>query len=544
MMRTLRYIAGLVWHAARPATCGYLGLALLTGLAPVAIAWLTKLAIDDLVAGSAQRLAGLAAMLLLCTVLAAGAPHWTDYLRANLSREVNARGVDRLFAAVERFGGLSRFEDPVFQDRLRLARQAPGMSGQLVDSLYQVTRGLLMVSGFAVSLTATNPWMTVAIALAAVPTVVAELRLSRRRADMLWRLGPAERREIFYAELLSGVQAAKEIRLFRIGGWLRARMLAERRFSDRARRQLDRRDAKTQSLLSISTAVVTGGGLAWGFTAVSSGSLTIGGLSMFIAAAAGVQSGLSTLISQYAGCHQQILLFGHYLEVVESPPDLPSGRLDVAPLAKGIELRDVWFRYSDEHPWVLRGVNLHIPHGSAVGLVGVNGAGKSTLVKLLCRFYDPTRGSILWDGTDIRELSLADLRSRIGVVFQDYVEYDLTARENIAIGDLDALDDEARLVGAAKLAGIHEKLQSLPQGYGTLLSRMFFGISEKAEPGAGVVLSGGQWQRLALARAFLRRDSDLMILDEPSAGLDAEAEHEIHQTITRYRAERTSAAPR
>ncbi len=416
------------------------------------------------------------------------------------------------------------------------------MSSQLIDDTQQAVQGLLTVAGFVGSLVILSPAMTVIVFLAAVPTFIAELALARQRADLMWRVGPAERRETFYAQLLGGVEAAKEIRLFGFGGWLRDRMLTERRSVDQAKRVLDRRDARTQSILSGMAAVIAGGGLVWALLSARSGGLTIGDLSMFVAAVAGVQTGLSGVVSQYASAHQQLLLFSHYLDVVTAPPDLPEPAQprDVPGLRDGIELRDVWFRYSDDHPWVLRGVNLHIPRGKAVALVGLNGAGKSTLVKLLCRFYDPTAGSIYWDGVDIKNFRPADLRDRLGAVFQDYVNYDLTARENIVVGDLTALTDEGRLVRAARLAGIHEVLDGLPRGYDTLLTRMFFSQADKADPETGVLLSGGQWQRLALARAFLRDRRDLMILDEPSAGLDAEAEYELHSRIRQHRGDRTS----
>ncbi|WP_279582148.1 ABC transporter ATP-binding protein [Fodinicola feengrottensis] len=188
----------------------------------------------------------------------------------------------------------------------------------------------------------------------------------------------------------------------------------------------------------------------------------------------------------------------------------------------------------------MRGVNLFIPRGNSLALVGLNGAGKSTLVKLLCRFYDPVEGEIRWDGVDIREVDPAELRRRIGAVFQDYMHYDLTAAENIALGDLGALQDRPRLEAAARKAGIHQKLSELPHGYDTMLSRMFFTESDKDDPESGVVLSGGQQQRLALARAIVRDRCDLMILDEPAAGLDAEAEHEIHASLGAHRAGKTS----
>ncbi|MFJ1831192.1 ATP-binding cassette domain-containing protein, partial [Streptomyces sp. NPDC088178] len=166
--------------------------------------------------------------------------------------------------------------------------------------------------------------------------------------------------------------------------------------------------------------------------------------------------------------------------------------------------------------------------------------GKTTLVKLLCRLYDPVRGAIRWDGVDLREVDPAELRRRIGVVFQDYMNYDLTAAESIALGDLSALGDGERLTRAAREAGIHDVLSRLPYGYETLLSRTFMMEGDKDDPETGVVLSGGQFQRLALARALLREGSELLILDEPSAGLDAEAEAEIHASLQHTRTGRTS----
>lgn len=247
------------------------------------------------------------------------------------------------------------------------------------------------------------------------------------------------------------------------------------------------------------------------------------------------------MISSAGRTHEAMLLFGHYRHVVEAEPDLalPRGRpRTVRPLREGVELRDVWFRYGDDLPWVLQGVSLTIPAGGAAALVGANGAGKSTLVKLLCRFYDPTRGAVLWDGVDLRELPVEELRRRIGGIFQDYVCYDLTAADNIGLGDPAALGDRDRIVDAARRAGVHEALAALPRGYDTMLSRAF-DTAAHDDPGTGVVLSGGQWQRVALARALLRDRTDLLILDEPSAGLDAEAEAELHRLLREHRAGRT-----
>jgi ATP-binding cassette subfamily B protein len=204
------------------------------------------------------------------------------------------------------------------------------------------------------------------------------------------------------------------------------------------------------------------------------------------------------------------------------------------PLRQGIELRDVWFRYSPRHPWALRGVNITIPFGRSVALVGLNGAGKSTLVKLLCRFYDPTRGAVLWDGVDVRSLRVDELRGRISAIFQDFMCYDLTATQNISIPPRDL----SQIRDAARRAGIDDKLAGLPRGYDTMLTRSFFQDAETADD--GVVLSGGEWQRVALARAFARGAPDLLIMDEPSSGLDPAAEYEIQQAARHHRGRRTS----
>jgi ATP-binding cassette, subfamily B, bacterial len=278
---------------------------------------------------------------------------------------------------------------------------------------------------------------------------------------------------------------------------------------------------------------VTGVGTMVVAANVIGGRSSVGDLVLFLGAVAGVQTGLSGVVLQLGEAGRALRLFGHYLDVLETDNDLPAG-MGVPPRPATIELRDVWFRYRPDGPWVLRGVNLTIPAGAAVGLVGVNGAGKSTLVKLLCRFYDPQHGTITWGGTDIRELDIAALRARIGVVFQEFMTYDLTAAENIGIGLVDRIGDRERIAEAAATAKVADTLSSLPNGYDTMLSR-----THAEEEHAGVTLSGGQWQRVALARCLMRTHAELMVLDEPTAGLDAEGEHRVHATLHRHAEGRT-----
>ncbi|MGI5285641.1 ABC transporter ATP-binding protein [Nonomuraea polychroma] len=536
---------GLAWQAGRWHVLAYAILALLEAAVPVAAAWLTKSALDVIAHGTSgsSALVAVGAGLAVAGVAAITLPHVSSYLRQELQRRTGRLAQDRLFAGVERLAGLAKFEDPVFLDRMSLAHTSGGAApSAVVSGTLAVCRGFVTVLGFLGSLLVLSPLLAGAVLVAALPALAAELRLSRQRASMMWRIGPMERRELFYRQLLTSVRAAKELRLFGAGRYFRSRMNTERLAADSERRRLDRRELSVEGGLGLLSGVISGGGLIWALFAAVEGRLTAGDIALLATSIVGVQSALAGLVGEVTMAHQQLLNFDHYLTVTGSGPDLPVPARPVVPptLRHGIEFRDVWFRYSPEHPWSLRGVSFTIPYGSAVALVGRNGAGKSTLVKLLCRFYDPDRGAILWDGVDLRDLDPAELRDRIGAVFQDYMEYDLTAAENIAIGDVAGRDkpaaSAARIEAAARKAGVHDAVSALPRGYDTLLTRMFFG----PDPEAGVVLSGGQWQRLALARAVLGEGRDLLILDEPSSGLDAEAEHEIHNRLREHRAGRTS----
>ncbi|TDD74798.1 ABC transporter ATP-binding protein [Actinomadura darangshiensis] len=537
----------LAWHAGRYQILGYGALELAAAVVPVSVAWLTKLTLDAIV----ERSVSVSALIwmgggLAAAGLAAVLPHTSQYLKQELERRIGLTAQDRLFAATERLSGLARLENPAFLDRLALAQGAGGGTpGALVFGAITVCRGAITIIGFLGALLVVSRWMVAAVALAAVPALAAQLRLSRLRAAMMWRISPLQRREIFFQRLLSSLQAAKELRLFGTAGHFRELMTAQRLEADAQRRRMDRRDLATQSGLGVLAAGIAGAALLWALFTARTGALTAGDIPLLIASVAGVQAAAASLIGEVTQANHQLMLFDHYLAVTTSEPDLPVPAQPrvTPPLRRGIEFRGVWFRYSPEHPWALREVNLTIPSGRSVGVVGRNGAGKSTLVKLLCRFYDPERGAVLWDGVDLRDMDPAELRWRIGAVFQDYMEYDLSAADNIGLGDLQHRDPD-HVQAAARRAGVHDALAALPHGYDTLLSRVFFfgtdSRGEDADPEAGVVLSGGQWQRVALARAFLRDRRDLLILDEPSSGLDAEAEHEIHTRLREHRTGRTS----
>jgi ATP-binding cassette subfamily B protein len=550
MSRSLRGASHAIRVAARAAPgplIAQLVATLLGGLTPVVTVWLLKLVLDGLTADPPQDLFLRGMGFVVAGLLAAILPSVSRYLDREIDRAVGRRSLSDLYLATARCAGLARLEDPTFRDRLRMAQQS-GKSGpgQVVDGVLGSVYVMVTLVGLVLVLAGISPIVAVVTLLGLGPALFAEIHLSRARSAMLWRISPTERREVFYAELQTSLAAAKELRLLGLAELFRGRMLDELATADGERRRLDHRELRLQFGLGLLSAAILGGAIVWAIAAAGRGELSVGDVSAFVAAMAGLQGALASLVARISLLHHALLVYEHHLDVLDAEPDLPvaANPKPVKGLRRGIELRDVWFRYGPEQDWVLRGVNLTIPHGTAVALVGLNGAGKSTLVKLLCRFYDPDRGAVLWDGVDLRELSVTGLRERIGALFQDYMSYELTAAENIGLGDLDSLADQEKIAAAAVRADAAGAIEALPRGYQTMLSRTFYDDvydpDGEEQAANGVLLSGGQWQRLALARTFLRDRRDLLILDEPSAGLDAQAEYEIHHGLRQHRAGGTS----
>jgi ATP-binding cassette subfamily B protein len=258
--------------------------------------------------------------------------------------------------------------------------------------------------------------------------------------------------------------------------------------------------------------------------------ISIGDTILYITALGTVENALKMGVLELNQIRENILFFTYYTRLIALPTKMSdrSGVQLVQPLRSKIEFCNVSFRYSDRHSWVLRNINLVLAEGSCTALVGLNGAGKTTLVKLLTRLYEPTEGHILWDGTDIREFDVAELRRHIGALFQDFARYDLTVRENIGFGRIEAVDDIVHIQEAAANAGVAGFVNELPNDYQTTLSRWLL------EPGeVGMDLSGGQWQKIAMARLYMTfPETDVLILDEPTSALDAEAEYEVFKHFT------------
>jgi ATP-binding cassette subfamily B protein len=261
---------------------------------------------------------------------------------------------------------------------------------------------------------------------------------------------------------------------------------------------------------------------AWIVWRAVGGVISLGDMTMYLTIFRQAQTTFRSLFDGITNLYENSLFLDNLFTFLEMQPeiDVPSASKPApSPIREGFEFRHVSFRYPDTQAWVLRDVNLHIRPGERIALVGLNGAGKTTLVKLLTRLYDPTEGQVLLDGIDLREYDLHSLQQRIGVIFQDFVQYSLTARENVGFGQVTALGDNERVVEAARKGGAHPIIADLPDGYETALGRRWQ---------EGQELSVGQWQKVALSRAFMR-DAEILVLDEPTASLDAEAEYEIFQ---------------
>ncbi|EXG82553.1 ABC transporter ATP-binding protein [Cryptosporangium arvum] len=531
------YVGAAPWAAAVS-----VGVMVVAGLAPVAVAWSTRAIVDGLSAQDSTRIwagvLGFGALAVVTPVVS----HLSGYVRSETERRVTVRTQVELFSAVSANPGLTELEDSTYHDRLRLAREASQFApAQLSMVFLGVGQDVITIVGFAVPLLRWSWVVGLLILLATVPTFVAQARLARLRGAMMERVAPIFRRQAFYAALLLDMRAAKEIRLFGLSGFFRGRMIRELRSAQRQEREQDRLALGVDSGLAALTGLVSLAALGVFVREVAGGRATIGDLVVVIAALGALQMSVSSLVQQIANLGETLIMFGHYVDVTAGARrSAAASSLPPAPrLRDALEFDDVWFRYAADHDWVLRGLTLRIPRGTSLALVGSNGAGKSTVVKLLCGFYGPTRGVVRWDGVDISTYDPASVRARIGAAFQDFMTYDLSAHENIALGDLDGLDDTDRVRAAADTAGLDDTLRKLPRGYDTLLTRAF-SDDDAGFRSTGVVLSGGQWQRIALARAALRVEADVLVLDEPSAGLDVEAEHEVHRRLTALREKRTS----
>lgn len=539
--RRIRFAVTLAWQASRSLVSLTIALAVVRGVLPVAAALAVRGLVDALTQDRASQ--GWALVTALAGFGYVLIPLPDQYAQSELRRRLDVLLQARLFSAVNSVTGLELFEQAAFHDTLQMAQRA-SISGpqQVVRQSLTILQEALTVIGFVITLFVLVPVLALLSVIATVPVLLNELRLTNARVGAVYAMTPRERRRLFFGRLLTDPRAAKEVRLFGLGDWLLSRMLIEVRAANRLDRSVDLQELRTQCVALVPASAVAATTVLVAVHRTSAGGLSVGGLSAILAAVSGLQVAMAGIARNTGLLQTLLVLLDQLRQVLELPSQasVAVSGLDVAPLRHRLQLEDVWFRYGPDQPWVLQGVSLVLAPEQFVALIGVNGAGKSTLVKVMTGLYQPTHGQVLWDGQDIRTLEPSAFRLRLGVVFQDFMTYDLSAEENIGTGDLTALGDPDRLWAAAEFAGVGEVIRAMPSGMTTMLSQTFTGTESAADDAVveAVSLSGGQAQRFAIARTALRDDADVLILDEPSSGLDADSEHDLTQRLLALRRRR------
>lgn len=531
-VRHIRQAIRLVGESARGWTLLQAALVAVQGALPVAGLLLTRRMVDAVGAFLAQTpgsrdVRPLA--ILLPWVVAVAVAGWVCRALSSLVAEAQAEAVtDRVQDDLQKKSvemDLEYYESPAYHDQMRLAQsEASSRSTSIVRNLTQLAAGALVLGSVVGVLGASQGLLLPILLLAALPGAAARIYISRQWNR--WKVGQsAASRYVGYLHaLVTALPFAKEIRLNGNGAELRHRHRVLRRTLRRSRLSLLRRRTVVELAADAVSAAAMGVGLAVIYLRMKGGAMTLGDLALLYG---GFQKGKATfsgVLGSLTALYEDSLFIAHFYTFLGLPRRVlsPAHPKPVPRrIERGIRLEQVSFRYPGTDRDVLTDVDLELKAGEHVALVGENGSGKTTLVKLLCRLYDPTRGRILVDGTDIREFALDDYRASISVLFQDFVRYQMTAGENIRMGDVAVPPGYPRLAEAARQAGADTVIQRLPAGYETPLGRLFAG---------GAELSEGQWQRMALARAFLRQ-APIVMLDEPTSALDARAERLLLESV-------------
>jgi ATP-binding cassette subfamily B protein len=521
----------LVWDADRGSAIGMAALTLIGGGLPLAQAYTGKLIVDSVVhslqAGVAP-LAGLEAalpflllefgLLMIGAVLAQLRRLIEHVLNARLGHHINQQVIRKALAL-----DLQYFEDPSFYDKLQNARrEADFRALGIINGSFMLAQNVITLLSFVVTLLIFSPLIALLLFGATIPSFIAQNRYSHLQFRLLTWRAPESRRMQYLEQVLTVDNSVKEVKLFGLGEPLL------RRYTEMFWKifREDEALARRRSLVSLLWGLVATASfyVAYGWIVYQTvaGVITLGGMTLYLTVIRQSQGTFTGIFDNLNRLYENGLFMDNLFGFLDLTPQMvrPAHPAAVPErFRRGLEFRDVSFRYPGRDDWALRQINLRIAPGEKLALVGPNGAGKTTLIKLLTRLYDPTEGQILLDGVDLRDYDPDEVRSKIGVIFQDFVRYQLTVRENIGFGRIEELDNRPRLESAAERGGADEVVAELPDGYETTLGRWF---------DRGFELSGGQWQKIALGRAFMR-DGEVLVLDEPTAALDAEREHEIFQ---------------
>jgi ATP-binding cassette subfamily B protein len=540
-LRHLPALLRLVWETHRGFTAAMIALRFLRAFVPVASMWTAKLIIDQVVAlarapgaplAPLWRVVALELAIVVTGEILARASSLVESLLGDLfSNHISVR-LMRHAATLD----LAQFEDPQFYDHLeRARRQTTGRIGLIAMLLAMAQDGLTLLS-LATVLVVHNVWLLLLLVVAILPSFLGETHFASLSYSLLFRWTP-ERRELDYLRYVGASdRTAKEVQMFGLAGWLSDRYAAlAQRYYDENRR-LSLRKGVVSALLSILGTLGYYGAYVTILLGAVSGRISLGTLTFLAASFARSRDLIQRLLLSASDIYEQSLYLRDLFVFFEMRPTIrsrPGAPRVPNPMRSGFVFDDVGFRYPGSDRWAVRHVNLAIEPGERIALVGENGAGKTTITKLLARLYEPSEGRILLDGVDLRDYDLASIREAIGVIFQDFVRYDMRFDENVGVGEIQGVTDylarvrdgtpavpgvpPEALVDAAERSLASTLLPRFAEGYRQMLGRRFEG---------GMELSGGEWQKIALARAYMR-SAQLLILDEPTAALDARAEYEV-----------------
>jgi len=517
----------MVWATSRSLTLVSLSCRLAKSVIPVATLWVAKLILDQVVQAIAAgghantriiwKLVLIELALAVLNDLLARAISLSDSLLGD--RFTNVLSL-RLIEHASRLD-LVCFEDPEFHDKLeRARRQTSGRLG-LLSTFASLGQELITLVTLSVGLIWFSPWLLLLLAVAVVPNFLGETHFAGLAYSLLYRWTP-ERRELDYVRMLgASAQSAKEVKLFDLGRLFLNRYIGiYQGLYEKDRNLTIQRETWGFSLTMLSIVALYS---AYGWCAVEAvrGLITLGQMTMYIMLFRQGQSAVTASLGAIGGMYEDNLYLSTLYEYLEQPVEESTGTAVSGPDPEaGVQFEDVEFRYPGSDQIAITGINLQIKRGQSLALVGENGSGKTTLIKLLTRLYKPTYGRVLLDGRDLQEWDTTVLRRRVGVIFQDFVRYQLMVGENVGAGDVRAFEDRERWKQAATQGMAAPFIEGMPLQYDTQLGKWFKDGRE---------LSGGQWQKIALSRAFMRSDADILVLDEPTAAMDAAAEAEVFE---------------
>ena len=515
----------MVWSTSPLLATASLILRLVAALLPLATLWVAKLIIDAVVRSAGgkpvdpvriwQLLATELGLAIAADLLSRAVSLCDSLLGDQFTNHVSLKMMDHASRL-----DLVSFEDPAFYDKMeRARRQTTNRLGMLAGMAGMIQQFITLVT-LSISVVWFSPLYLVLLVLAVVPAFLGETKFAMLSYSLLFRWTP-ERRELDYLRLLGASNnSAKEVKIFGLGPYLteRSRQLFDGFYGANQRLAMNR--AAVGGALNLLPTLGYYGAYAMILYRTLHGSLSVGDLTFLTGAFARSRNLIESLFSSFSGIAEQALYLEDLFDFFETKPNIlskPGALMAPRPIRDGYEFQNVSFGYPGSDRKALEDVSFRLCAGERIALIGENGAGKTTLVKLLARLYDPTSGRILLDGVDLREYSVEDLRSEIGVIFQDYMRYDMRVRENIGFGRVEAVEDMERIQASARKSSADVLVEKLGKGYDQMLGRRFEG---------GVDLSAGQWQKIALSRAYMR-DAQVLILDEPTASLDARAEYEV-----------------